>query len=123
MRSIRFSRTLMALTVSSSIFKSSGAARPTLRAARRDILITAFFACCKATAGLLYRRSSSTGMLSSCASSTLLGTVSITKRLSTPLQGRNSSMAHTLDKVWMFAMELLFITSPHMGMPMVNCTA
>ena len=86
-------------------------------------MITAFLACCKATAGLLYRRSSSTGMLSSCASSTLLGTVSIAKRLSTPLQGRNSSMAHTLDKVWMFAMELLFITSPHMGMPMVNCTA
>ena len=114
---------MMALTVSSSIFKSSGAARLTLRAARRDILITAFLACCKATAGLLYRRSSSTGILSSCASSTLLGTVSIAKRLSTPLQGRNSSIAHTLDMVWMFAMELLFITSPHMGMPMVNCTA
>ncbi len=42
---------------------------------------------------------------------------------STPLQGRNSSMAQMLDRVWMFAMELLFITSSHMGMPMVNCTA
>ena len=41
----------------------------------------------------------------------------------TPLHGRNSSMAHTLDRVWMFAMELLFITSCHMGMPKVNCTA
>ena len=32
-------------------------------------------------------------------------------------------MAHTLERVWMFAMVLLFITSFHMGMPTVNCTA
>ena len=38
-------------------------------------------------------------------------------------QGRKSSIAMTLVMVWMFAMLLLFITSPHMGMPMVNCTA
>ena len=47
----------------------------TLRAARRDILTTAFLACCRATAGLLNRRSSSTGILSSCSSSLLSGTV------------------------------------------------
>ena len=32
-------------------------------------------------------------------------------------------MAHTLERVWMFAMVLLFITSCHMGIPTVNCTA
>ena len=32
-------------------------------------------------------------------------------------------MAATLERVWMLAMVLLFITSPHMGMPMVNRTA
>ena len=42
---------------------------------------------------------------------------------STPLQGRKNSIAMTLVMVWMFAMLLLFITSPHMGMPMVNWTA
>ena len=41
---------------------------------------------------------------------------------STLLQGRKSSMAATLERVWMFAMELLFITSLHMGMPMVYRT-
>ena len=99
---------MMALTVSASILSSSGVASVTLRAARRDILITAFLACCRATAGLLNRRSSSTGILSSCSSSLL--------------QGRKSSMAATLERVWMFAMELLFITSLHMGMPMVYRT-
>ena len=39
------------------------------------------------------------------------------------LNGRKRSIAATLDMVWMFAMELLFITSCHMGMPKVNCTA
>ena len=42
---------------------------------------------------------------------------------STPLQGRKSSMAATLVRVWIFAMELLFITSPQTGMPMVYRTA
>ena len=113
----------MALTTSSSILSSSGVARPTLRAARRDILTTAFLACCRATAGLLNRRSSSTGILSSCASSALFGTVIMASLDSTPLQGRKNSIAMTLVMVWMFAMLLLFITSPHMGMPMVNWTA
>ena len=112
----------MALTVSASILSSSGVASVTLRAARRDILITAFLACCRATAGLLNRRSSSTGILSSCSSSLLSGTVSIASLESTLLQGRKSSMAATLERVWMFAMELLFITSLHMGMPMVYRT-
>ena len=94
-----------------------------MRAARRDILTTAFLACCRATAGLLNRRSSSTGILSSCASSALFGTVIMASLDSTPLQGRKNSIAMTLVMVWMFAMLLLFITSPHMGMPMVNWTA
>ena len=86
-------------------------------------MTTAFLACCRATAGLLNRRSSSTGILISCASSALLGTVSMASLESTLLKGRNSSMAATLETVWMFAMVLLFITSPHIGMPMVYRTA
>ena len=113
----------MALTTSSSILSSRGVERLTLRAARRDILTTALLACCRATAGLLNRRSSSTGILISCASSALLGTVSMASLESTLLKGRNSSMAATLERVWMFAMVLLFITSPHTGMPMVYRTA
>ena len=62
-------------------------------------------------------------MLSSCASSALFGTVIMASLDSTPLQGRKNSIAMTLVMVWMFAMLLLFITSPHIGMPMVNWTA
>ena len=46
-------------------------------------------------------------ILISCASSALLGTVSMASLESTLLKGRNSSMAATLERVWMFAMELL----------------
>ena len=82
-------------------------------------MTTAFLACCRATAGLLNRRSSSTGILSSCASSALSGTVRTASFDSTLLNGRKRSIAATLDMVWMFAMELLFITLPQTGMPMV----
>ena len=82
-------------------------------------MTTAFFACCRATAGLLNRRSSRTGMLNSCASSALSGTVMTASLDSTRLNGRNRIIAATLDRVWMFAMELLFITSSQTEMPMV----
>ena len=86
------------------------------------VMVTVIIQSSSASVGIL-QALSSTGMLSSCASSALSGTVSMASLDSTPLHGRNSSMAHTLDRVWMFAMELLFITSCHMGMPKVNCTA
>ena len=82
------------------------------------VVVTVIIQSSSASVGIL-QALSSTGMLSSCASSALSGTVSMASLDSTPLHGRNSSMAHTLDRVWMFAMELLFITSPQTGMPMV----